>query len=131
MTLHDLAALAAALSDANRVRAVLALRGGELCLCQIIDLLGLAPSTVSKHMAVLHAARLVARRKEGRWHYYRLQDDASDPAIAAALDWVSTALSRDAEVRADARRVRAVRRTDRVELCVCYRGEAHRAAERN
>jgi ArsR family transcriptional regulator, arsenate/arsenite/antimonite-responsive transcriptional repressor len=36
-----------ALADENRVRALLSLREGELCLCQIIEFLGLAPSTVS------------------------------------------------------------------------------------
>ena len=45
---------AKALADANRVRALLALEGGELCVCQIVALLGLAPSTVSKHLSVLH-----------------------------------------------------------------------------
>ncbi len=68
----DLVNVARALADESRVRALLALRGGELCLCQIIELLGLAPSTVSKHMDVLFRAGLVERRKEGRWHYFQL-----------------------------------------------------------
>ena len=46
----------------------------ELCLCQLIDLLGLAPSTVSKHMTVLQQAGLVQRLKQGRWHFYRLAE---------------------------------------------------------
>ena len=39
-----------ALADENRVRALLALRKGELCVCQITELFGLAASTVSKHL---------------------------------------------------------------------------------
>ena len=42
-----------ALADENRVRAVYALRGGELCVCQLIALLDLAPSTVSRWPAAV------------------------------------------------------------------------------
>ncbi|MHC4105048.1 MAG: ArsR/SmtB family transcription factor, partial [Planctomycetota bacterium] len=63
-----------ALSDENRVRAIMMLRNGELCVCQLIEMLGLAPSTVSKHMSILRQARLVQVRKEGRRMYYRLPD---------------------------------------------------------
>ena len=63
-----------ALSDESRVRALLALRDQELCVCQLIELLGLAPSTVSKHMTILKQAGLVEGRKDGRWIYYRLAD---------------------------------------------------------
>jgi ArsR family transcriptional regulator, arsenate/arsenite/antimonite-responsive transcriptional repressor len=58
-----------ALADETRLRALCALRGGELCVCQLIALLELAPSTVSKHLSILRAARLVESRKEGRWIY--------------------------------------------------------------
>lgn len=61
-----------ALSDKHRVRALLALRYGELCVCQITEFLKLAPSTVSKHMSILKQAGLVISRKQERWVYYRL-----------------------------------------------------------
>ena len=49
-----------ALADENRVRILLALHGrDELCVCQLIDLLQLAPSTVSKHLFILRNARLI------------------------------------------------------------------------
>lgn len=70
--MKDSVAVAKALSDSNRMRALLALRKGKLCVCRIIALLGLAPSTVSKHMAILKNAGLVQCRKEERWMYYRL-----------------------------------------------------------
>ena len=43
-----------ALADEHRLRVLLALRGGELCACQITELFGLAPSTMSKHLSVLY-----------------------------------------------------------------------------
>ena len=61
-----------ALSDIQRLRILMILRAGELCVCQIIAVVGLAPSTVSKHLSILSAADLVDSRKDGRWAYYRL-----------------------------------------------------------
>jgi DNA-binding transcriptional ArsR family regulator len=74
-----------ALADENRLRALCALRGGELCVCQIIALLGLAPSTVSKHLAILRSARLVESRKEGRWIYYCLSKEFRTPSAGKVL----------------------------------------------
>ena len=68
----DFMAVTKALADENRVRMLLALQKQELCVCQIIELVKLAPSTVSKHMSILRAARLVDARKDGRWMFYRL-----------------------------------------------------------
>lgn len=55
-----------ALADENRIRALLALRQGELCVCQITGPFGLAPSTISKHLSILSQAGLLNSRKEGR-----------------------------------------------------------------
>ena len=52
-----------ALSDLQRVRILMLLRGGELCVCQIVEVLALAPSTISKHLSLLSAAGLVDWRK--------------------------------------------------------------------
>jgi DNA-binding transcriptional ArsR family regulator len=47
-------------------------KDGELCLCQIVQVLGLSPATVSKHMRTLEEAGLVERTREGKWRYYGL-----------------------------------------------------------
>ena len=83
--------LASALSDPNRVRALVALRGRELCVCQLVELLELAPSTVSRHLKILAQAGLVESRKQGRWVYYRRPGEPGTPAVEAALAWVDTA----------------------------------------
>ena len=77
-----------ALADGNRLRVLMALTGGELCVCQIVELLQLAPSTVSKHMSILRQARLVESRKDGRWMYYRLPDRDAPKAVKDAVAWV-------------------------------------------
>ena len=115
-------ALAKALSDENRLRVICALDRRELCVCQIIELLGLAPSTVSKHMSVLHQAGLVDSRKDGRWSYYRLAgDDAAGP-VRAALAWTIASLSGASRVREDAKALKRILKCAREELCGKRRG---------
>lgn len=110
-----------ALSDETRVRALMALRDRELCLCQLIDLLGLAPSTVSKHMTLLQQAGLVRRRKEGRWHFYRLAHQDNEPEIRQSLDWALSALAEDAVLANDQIALRTVCERDLEELSGCYK----------
>lgn len=110
-----------ALSDESRLRALMALRGGELCLCQLIELLELAPSTVSKHLTILQDARLVERRKQGRWAYYRLAGDAAPREVRQAIEWVLASLQETSAARADAVKLERVRRSDLEELAACYR----------
>ena len=119
--MKEFLAAAKALSDENRVRALMFLRDGDLCVCQIIEMLGLAPSTVSKHMAVLHAAGLVEARKEGRWMFYRLPDETESARAAATLRWVQESLAGDRQVFNDIRRLKAVKRTPVKELCRHYK----------
>lgn len=115
-------AITKALADESRVRVLLALRDGELCLCQIIDVLGLAPSTVSKHIDVLYRAGLVERRKEGRWHYFRLTNHQATPVVRRAIKWVLESLRDEPVVIGDAKKLCCVRRKDLRELSVCYKG---------
>lgn len=107
-----------ALADTTRLRILAALRGGELCACQLITLLEAAPSTVSAHCAVLRRAELIAARKHGRWMYYRLPDpaDATAPEAAAVLEWLMPALADDQRCAADCHRLQTIRSTDPTEL---------------
>ena len=115
--MNEFLRIAKALSDETRVRALLSLEGGELCVCQVVDLLKLSPSTVSKHMSVLGHAGLVARRREGRWIYYRLS--GSTPAARAALRWARRSLAGDKAIAADARSVCCIRGKDLNEVATC------------
>ena len=121
MVVRDFLPITKALSDETRLRLLMALRDGEFCLCQLIDLLQLAPSTVSKHMALLPQAGLVERRKDGRWHFYRLSQSPISPTVEQALAWVVQSLSEEKTIRADQQRLAEIRRKDLVELSSCYR----------
>jgi len=113
--------IAKALSDENRVRALMMLAQGELCVCQLIEMLGLAPSTASKHMSILRQARLVEARKQGRWMYYRLPGRDCPQEIAQAIEWARNSLEKDKLIRADARRVKRVCKMDKELLCEHYK----------
>lgn len=106
-----------ALADENRVRILLAVQGRELCVCQIVELLGLAPSTVSKHLSILHQARLVASRKEGRWMFYRAADDDSPAEAREIAAVVSRLLAGNSEAGAVAERLKQIVKMNRDELC--------------
>lgn len=108
---------AKALADETRVRLLLALDAGEVCVCQLTELAGLAPSTVSKHLSILRQARLVEGRKEGRWIYYRLADADAPPEAQSALAWARAALANDPTVKEDRRRLKAILREDPEQLC--------------
>ena len=90
--MREFMAVTKALADENRVRALMLLTHGELCLCQIIEMLRLAPSTVSKHMAVLKQASLVQARKRGRRRYYRLAGRGAPPAVRRGISWLQRLL---------------------------------------
>jgi DNA-binding transcriptional ArsR family regulator len=117
MEMWDFMAISKALADENRVRMLLSLRKQELCLCQIVELAGLAPSTVSKHMSILRQARLVESRKEGRWQYYRLAGSKASPGVREAIEWVRNSLATDPQVVADAKRLEQILKINPQELC--------------
>jgi ArsR family transcriptional regulator, arsenate/arsenite/antimonite-responsive transcriptional repressor len=115
--MRELMAVIKALADENRVRILMALGPKELCVCQIVELLGLAPSTVSKHMAILKQARLLDSRKEGRWMFYRLAEDEAPVEAEAMTSLVSRLLGDDPRVREDAKQLKRILKLDRDELC--------------
>ncbi len=103
--MRDFMAAARALSDEGRVRIVAALTWQELCVCELIELLQLAPSTVSKHLSLLKQARIIEGRRSGRWTYYRLAGNDAPAEVLAAIKWVRSSLRDDPVARSDRERV--------------------------
>jgi ArsR family transcriptional regulator len=115
--MRDFMAITKALSDASRVRMLLVLRQGELCVCQITELFGLATSTVSKHLSILQRAGLVLSRKHERWVYYRLPGKTAPVVVREALDWLRKSLGRTDEAEADTRQLKRILKLDLAEIC--------------
>lgn len=115
--MRELLAITKALADENRIRAVALLEGHELCLCQIVEVLGLASSTVSRHMSILHQARLVETRKQGRWAYFRLAEEDAPDTVRDGIRMVLAALSQDKQGKLDRKELKAVLKMEPEELC--------------
>ena len=64
--MNELVLAAKALADPTRVRVLAALRDGELCVCELSDVLDVTQSTLSTHLQVIRDANLVQTRKEGK-----------------------------------------------------------------
>lgn len=97
--MYDVTLLGRALADPARVRVLLLLSEGELCVCELVDALEMSQSTLSSHLQTVRQAGLVATRKAGRWIYYALE-----PEHAQILANISTHYGRALD--ADARRSR-------------------------
>jgi ArsR family transcriptional regulator len=84
----DLARILKALADPTRLRLVsmvAAHDGGEACVCDLTDPLGLTQPTISHHLKILMDAGIFTRDQRGKWAYYAL--------VPRALDAVSAVLS--------------------------------------
>lgn len=106
-----------ALSDESRVRIFMLLQPQELCVCQILEVFDLAPSTVSKHLSVLYQAGLLESRKDGRWVYYRHADGNASGTVQRALKWVTDAIGADPQIQTDRKRLDEVLKMSPEELC--------------
>ena len=106
-----------ALADENCVRTLLALRHGELCVCQITELFGLALSTMSKHLSILHQAGLLEARKDGRWIFYKLPGKYAPAAARGAIRWVQRSLADNPRATEDTKLLKRILKLDPAELC--------------
>jgi DNA-binding transcriptional ArsR family regulator len=95
----------------------MALTGGEFCVCQIVELCSLAPSTISKHLQLLTHAGLITSRKDGRWIYYRLAGKGAPENVRGALKWVRASFSDDAVIADDRKTLEKITAKDKEELC--------------
>ncbi|MBB6552322.1 ArsR/SmtB family transcription factor [Nonomuraea rubra] len=80
--LADTADVFGLLSDPNRLRLLVALLDGELCVCDLAAVTGQSESAVSHALRLLRAHRIVAARRSGRMAFYRLED----PHVRMLLD---------------------------------------------
>ncbi len=108
--MFDFLTIIKAMSDENRLRMLMALRGKELCVCTLTELLNLAPSTTSKHLSILKQARLIESVKDGKFVYYRLTmpESKNYPLIAPALTWLESSLKDSPQVRTDEAMLKAI-----------------------
>ena len=70
--------------DPTRLRLLNLTADREVCVCYFVEILGISQPKISRHLAYLRRAGIVAARRQGRWMHYRLVNP-QDPATAAIL----------------------------------------------
>ncbi len=83
-----------ALSDPTRLRLLSLLADGEVCVCFLGDVLKMVQPKVSRHLAYLKKAGLVAARREGKWMHYRWAEEL-DPVTRGLLDGLRDWMAKD------------------------------------
>jgi len=104
VTKPDLVTLFNALADRTRLRLLNLLSGGELCVCYFVELLDEAQPKISRHLAYLRRAGIVAARRDGKWMHYRIVTPA-DAAQARVLESAMEALAADRQMQRDRERL--------------------------
>ncbi len=102
--LKDLERALKAAGDGTRLRILKMLEPGSLCVCQVVQALGLSQSTVSKHLSVLEDAGLVEGERRGRWIHYGLARPAGAEA-RRLLSLLKCCAAEDPQVGKDVARV--------------------------
>jgi len=102
-----LLALLKALADDSRLRILWMLEERELCVCEIQALLGLAQSTVSRHLQILEDAGVVTATRDGLWKNYRLHPTPT-AMVQSLLATVRLAAASDPQVVAVRQRAKDV-----------------------
>ena len=124
---RELVAIARALSDPTRIRIIAALRNEELCVCELVDALGISQSSLSSHLQICRQAGVLATRKESRWIYYSLSTHYA-PLIERIFSELQTVDS-DEQVRQDARRLKKRLKMREGGRCVVGFGQLKRERE--
>ena len=107
--IRDCEAALKAAGDTTRLRILKLLDPDPLCVCQLVAVLGLSQSTISKHLSILRGAGLIDAERRGKWVFYREVAADRDTARRALKHLVAQALESDPVVRADRRLLRSRR----------------------
>jgi len=100
----DLVPLFAALADRTRLRLLNLIAGREVCVCYLVEILRQGQPKISRHLAYLRKAGVVAARREGKWMHYRVERPEG-AAEAEILEAVLESLKSDREMQSDLARL--------------------------
>jgi ArsR family transcriptional regulator, arsenate/arsenite/antimonite-responsive transcriptional repressor len=106
-----------AVADGTRLRILRMVQERPLCVCQIVEVLGLSQSTVSKHLALLKNAGLIEDEKRGKWVFYRRGRGAGGAFAGSLAGLLAESLRREPRVERDLRNSRHPRVRKLAECC--------------
>jgi len=93
-----------ALADPTRLRLINLVAKQEVCVCYFVEVIGVPQPKISRHLAYLRRAGIVAARREGKWMHYKLVVP-SDPHAGSILRATVDALREDKELQRDFQRL--------------------------
>jgi len=103
-----------ALSDPIRLRIVRLLMEGELCVCELENILGISQSSISHQLQILRGAYLVKDRRMGKWVVYSLEDNPHLSSLSPSIkDWAK----REEVIKEDLKMVRKCLNSDMMDRC--------------
>ena len=95
-----------ALADPTRLRLLNLIGDQEICVCYLVEILRMSQPKISRHLAYLRKAGIVAARREGKWMHYRIATP-SDQVAARILRETMKHLSDKPEMKRDVSRLRS------------------------
>jgi arsenate reductase/ArsR family transcriptional regulator len=117
MGLRDYEVVMKAVADPTRVRILKILEGGEMCVCQVIAILSLGQSTVSKHLFLLRSAGLIKDRQDWKWVHYSLDRKSDSPYAARMLRNLRSWMNEDPVIAKDRERAAMARSIGPMAIC--------------
>jgi DNA-binding transcriptional ArsR family regulator len=117
MSLREYEMVLKSVADPTRVRILKILEGGEMCVCQLVAILELSQSTVSKHLFLLKMAWLVRERQEKKWVHYSLDGSRSGPYGKKILNCLKGWLEDDPVIGRDRKREALARELGPADIC--------------
>jgi ArsR family transcriptional regulator len=96
-----------ALADETRLRLINLMGDDEVCVCFFVSVLGTNQPKISRHLAYLKRAGLVAARREGKWMHYRVVEPA-DPTAARIFREIRAWLASDTHMKRDRKQLSKV-----------------------
>jgi ArsR family transcriptional regulator len=100
----DLVRLFQALADPTRLRLLNLMNGREVCVCFFVEVLKEGQPKISRHLAYLRNAGIVAARREGKWMHYRIELPPDNRA-RAILSQTLESIAGQSDMRADVDRL--------------------------
>ena len=104
---YNIESLFSALADRTRLRLINLIGDSEVCVCFLVEILKTSQPKISRHLAYLRRARVVAARREGKWMHYRLTEPPDEHA-ARIFREVRTSLSEHPEFQRDREKLEKV-----------------------
>ncbi|NOZ62314.1 MAG: winged helix-turn-helix transcriptional regulator [Calditrichaeota bacterium] len=99
--MDELSELFKALGDKNRLRIINLLKQRSLCVCEITEILKLAPSTVSRHLSILKNIGIIKDKKDRKWVNYSLNVCYDNVLITVLMPLILSQLKTDSQAEND------------------------------